>query len=200
MLAGAMNGTGDSLTIVSHDSHAELLRAAALCHPCYTGLHPVTFAPDSGCSPVWRRWKEAVLVPVLLPELRKARIACAEGDVRALADCDRAIDAGLPADLKRLSRTSGEALLEDYAPPRHERSWSRYRDQLASGEVPGHLGIVCALRASAFCLSASSLTTAYIFLEAQAGLSNDGMPLWLKMVSDCLSGGNSFGAFSLRAA
>ena len=200
MLAQAMNGISSSAKLASHDSHAELLRAVALCHPRYSGLHPVTFVPDLDCSPAWLRWKETVLIPVLLPGLQKARIACATGDVRVLATCDWAIEVGLPPDLRSASRAPGAALMEDYAPPRHERPWSRYRTWIASGEVPGHLTIVCALRASAFCLPAAALAAAYIFLEARAGLPHDGMPLWLKTVADCLSGEDSLGAFSLKAA
>jgi hypothetical protein len=200
MLAELMKGTDGSGTFQADDSHIELLRAVVLCHPGWVGLRRVTFAPDMRSSPTWLHWKERVLVPVLLPGMEEARFACAAGDCRALAVCDSAIDSALPPDLREASRVAGTALMEGYSAPKSEKFWSRYRTLLISGEVPGHLAIVCALRGAAFHLPPTAMTSAYIFLEAKGGLPLSGMALWVDMVGDCLTRRHSLKNSNLRAA
>ena len=187
MLAQLMRGTNGSGAFQTSDSHVELLRAVALCHPGWSGLRRATFAPDHRSSPAWLHWKEKVFVPVLLPRAEEAQAACAAGDSRALAACDSAIDCALPSDLREASRVAGAALMDGYSAPKSEKFWTRYRALRNSGEVPGHLAVVCALRATAFHLSPAAMVSSYIFLEAKGGLPRGGIPLWVNMVGDCLA-------------
>ena len=182
-----MRGTNGCGTFQTDDSHIELLRAVALCHPGWPGLRPTTFVPDECSSPEWLHWKEKVFVPVLLPAMEEAQFACAAGDCRALAACDNAINSALPPDLREASGVAGAALMERYSAPKFEKFWTRYRSLLISGEVPGHLAIVCALRGVAFHLPPAAMMSAYIFLEAKGGLPLGGIALWVNMAGDCLA-------------
>jgi len=200
MLAQLMRRTNGSNTFHADDPHIELLRAVGLCHPGWTGLRRVTFAPDSRFSPAWLHWKERVFATVLLPRIEEAQFACAAGDCRALALCDHAIDSALPSDLRETSCLAGNALMEQYSAPKSEKLWPRYHALLASRQVPGHLAILCALRGAAFHLSPAAMLSAYIFLEAKGGLPRSGIALWVNMVGDCLTKQNSPKNSNLRAA
>ena len=151
-------------------------------------------------SPAWLHWKEKVFAPVLLPEMEGAHFACASGDCRALAVFDCAIDSVLRPDLRKASRVAGAALMQGYSAPKSEKLWPRYRMLLNSGEVPGHLAIVCAVRGAAFHLSPAAMTSAYIFLEAKGGLPRSGIALWVSMVGDCLTVRHGLKYSNLRAA
>ena len=182
------------------DSQIELLRAVVLCHPGWDRLAAATFVPDSSSPRSWLQWKERVFVPALLLGMERARFAAAAGDCRSLAICDNAINAALAPDLANASRAAGAALMEEYSPPKTERLWMRYRSLQSSGEVPGHLAVVCAVRAVAFHLSPWAMLSAYVFLEAKAGLPRDGFASWLNMVADCLTARQSPKSSDLRAA
>jgi hypothetical protein len=182
-----MRGTNGSGALQTDDSYGELLRAVVLCHPGWSGLRCATFAPDLRSSPEWLHWKEKVFAPVLLPGMEEARAACVAGDSRALAACDAAIDCALAPDPREASRIAGGALMQAYSAPKSEKFWSRYRTLQTSGGVPGHLAIVCALRATAFHLPPAAMLSAYIFLEAKGGLPLGGIALWANMVGDCLA-------------
>jgi hypothetical protein len=182
------------------DSHIELRRAVVLCHPGWDRLARTTFVPDRRFSPSWLQWKEKVFAPVLLLGMEGAQFASAAGDCRALAMCDNAIDAALSPDLRDASRIAGSALMNEYSAPKSEKLWTRYRALLNSGEIPGHLAIVCALRAVAFHLSPAAMVSAYVFLEARAGLPCDGAALWANMVGDCLMARHELKGSNLRAA
>jgi hypothetical protein len=182
------------------DSQIELLRAVVLCHPGWDRLAAATFVPDSSSPRSWLQWKERVFVPALLSAMERARFAAAAGDCRSLAICDKAIDAALAPDLASASRAAGAALMEKYSPPKTERLWMRYRSLQSLGEVPGHLAVVCAVRAVAFHLSPWAMLSAYVFLEAKAGLPRDGFASWVNMVADCLTARQSPKSSDLRAA
>ena len=200
MLAELMRGTNGSSAFQEDDSHIELLRAVVICHPGWARVHPITFAPDRRCSPAWSHWKEKVFTPVLLPGIEGAHSVCASGDCRALAALDGAIDSALPPELREASRVAGSALMEGYSAPKSEKLWPRYRALLISGEVPGHLAILCGLRAAAFHLPPAAMTGAYIFLEAKGGLPRSGIALWVSMVGDCLAVRRGLKNSNLRAA
>ena len=200
MLAQFMSGTNVSGTFQADDSHVELLRAVVLCHPGWAGLRRITFAPDMRCSPTWLRWKEEVFAPVLLQGMEGAHFACAAGDCRGLAVFDSAIDSALPPDLGKASRVAGAALMEGYSAPKSEKLWPRYRTLVISGDVPGHLAILCALRGAAFHLPPAAIASAYIFLEAKGGLPRSGIALWVRMVGDCLTKRHGLKNSNLRAA
>ena len=155
--------------------------------------------PQPSCQTV-AQWKERVFVPALLSGMERSRFAAAAGDCRSLAICDKAIDAALASDLANASRAAGAALMEKYLPPKTERLWMRYRSLQSSGEVPGHLAVVCAVRAVAFHLSPWAMLSAYVFLEAKAGLPRDGFASWVNMVADCLTARQSPKSSDLRAA
>jgi UreF len=200
MLARYMRGVNGFSVLRSDGSHIELLRAVVLCHPGWDRLARTTFVPDRRSSPSWLKWKERVFAPVLLSGMEGARFASAAGDCQALAICDNAIDCGLPPHLRDASRLAGAALMQGYSAPRSERLWMRYGALLRSGEVPGHLAIVCALRAVAFFLSPGAMVSAYVLLEARAGLPCDEAALWVNMVGDCLAARHSLNDSNLRAA
>ena len=195
-----MRGTNGSGTFQEGDSHIELLRAVVICHPGWAHLSPITFAPDRRCSPTWSRWKEKVFARVLLPGIEGAHCACVSGDCRGLAALDWAMDSALPPGLREASRAAGSALMEGYSAPKSEKLWPRYRTLLISGEVPGHLAILCGLRAAAFHLPPAAMTSAYIFLEAKGGLPRSGVALWASMVGDCLTARRVPNNSNLRAA
>jgi hypothetical protein len=187
MFAKLMRGHNGSNTFDSDDSHIELLRAVGLCHPGWTGLRCVTFAPDWRLSPAWLQWKDRIFATVFLPRLEEARLASAIGDWQALAVCDHAINSALPADVTQASILAGQALMEDYCAPKSEKLWPRYRALMASRKVPGHLAILLALRGATFHLSPASVLNAYIFLEAKGGMPKGGIDLWVNMVVDCIA-------------
>jgi urease accessory protein UreF len=195
-----MRGVNGDGLYEADDSQVELLRAVVLCHPGWDRLAAATFVPDSSSARSWLQWKERVFVPALLSGMERARFAAAAGDCRSLAICDKAIDAALASDLANASRAAGAALMEKYLPPKTERLWMRYRSLQSSGEVPGHLAVVCAVRAVAFHLSPWAMLSAYVFLEAKAGLPRDGFASWVTMVADCLTSRQSPKSSDLRAA
>ena len=195
-----MRGTNGSNTFDNENARVELLRAVGLCHPGWRGLREVTFSPDSRACPAWLQWKEGVFATILWPRIEEARSASALGDLRALADCDRAIDSALPSSFRAPSSLAGRFLLAHYSPPKSERLWPRFHALISSGEAPGHLATLCALRGAIFHLSSIAISGAYIFLEAKAGLPRSGIELWVNMVADCLAPPGSTKISDLRAA
>jgi hypothetical protein len=187
MFAGSMTGTNGSTAFDNANTRVELLRAVGLCHPGWNRLRGLTFAPDSRSCPAWLPWKERIFSTILWPRIAEARSACAAGDLRALADCDQAIDSALPASFRAPSSRAGRFLLAHYSAPKSERLWRRYHALIDSGDAPGHLATLCALRGAIFHLSSIAISGAYIFLEAKAGLPQSGVELWVSMVADCLT-------------
>ena len=182
-----MTGTNGSTAFDNANARVELLRAVGLCHPGWNRLRGLTFAPDSRSCPTWLPWKERIFSTILWPRIAEARSACAAGDLRALADCDQAIDSALPASFRASSSRAGRFLLSHYSTPKSERLWRRYHALIDSGDAPGHLAMLCALRGAIFHLSSIAISGAYIFLEAKAGLPRSGVDLWVSMVADCLT-------------
>jgi hypothetical protein len=182
-----MTGTNGSNAFENANARVELLRAVGLCHPGWNRLGGLTFSPDSSSCPAWLPWKERVFATILWPRIAEARSACAAGDLRALADCDQAIDSALPASFRAPSSRAGRFLLLHYSAPKSERLWRRYHALISSGDAPGHLATLCALRGAIFHLSVIAISGAYIFLEAKAGLPRSGVDLWVSMVVDCLT-------------
>ncbi|HEY5742335.1 MAG TPA: hypothetical protein VIS99_07320 [Terrimicrobiaceae bacterium] len=194
-----MRANKASKILDGEDERVELIRSVALCHPGWTSLRCLTFAPDLRCSPTWLHWKETVFATIL-PAIEEARFAYTSGDSQALAGCDRAIDSVLSSKLKERSLFAGKTLMEGYSAPKSEKLWLRYTGLVASGEVPGHLAIWCAVRGASFHLSPPAILSAYLFLEARGGLPKGGMEIWMHMVADCLLTRKSDKAFRLRAA
>lgn len=182
-----MTGINGSNAFDTANARAELLRAVGLCHPGWNRLRGLTFSPDSSSCPAWLPWKERVFATILWPRIAEARSACAAGDLRALADCDQAIDSALPAGSRAPSSRAGRLLVAHYSAPKSERLWRRYHALIGSGEAPGHLATLCALRGAIFHLSSIAISGAYIFLEAKGGLPRSGVDLWVNMVVDCLT-------------
>ena len=182
-----MTGTNGSNAFDNANARGELLRAVGLCHPGWSSLRGLTFSPDSSSCPAWLPWKEGIFATNLWPRIAEARSACAAGDLRALADCDQAIDSALSASFRAASSRAGRFLLAHYSAPKSERLWRRYNALIDSGDAPGHLATLCALRGAIFHLSSVGISGAYIFLEAKAGLPRSGVDLWVSMVVDCLT-------------
>jgi UreF-like urease accessory protein len=182
-----MTGTNGSNAFENAKARVELLRAVGLCHPGWNRLRGLTFSPDSSSSPAWLPWKERIFAAILWPRIAEARSAGAAGDLRALADCDQAIDSALPASFRAPSSRAGRFLLAHYSAPKSEKLWRRYHALIGSGDAPGHLATLCALRGAIFHLSSIAVSGAYIFLEAKSGLPRSGMDLWVSMVVDCLT-------------
>ena len=195
-----MRGTNGSNTFAANDARVELLRAVDLCHPGWTNLRGLTFSPDAFSSPVWTRWKEGLFVEIIVPRLEEARCASASGDWRFLAECDRAIDAALPAAAQEASVRAGRELSVQHGAPKSERLLGRYQGLIDSGGAPGHLAILCALRGAIFHLCPAIVLGAYVFLEAKGGLPGSGIEHWVEMVEDCLSKRGCAQTSNLRAA
>jgi UreF len=195
-----MNRTNGFSKFPADDPPSELLRVVVLCHPSWVRLPRTTFSPDVTSSPIWLRWKEDIFHPVILPAIEGAQLACATGDGGALCGWDKAIDAVLTPKEREASRLAGAALIDGYRAPKSERLWTRYRSLVQSGEVPGHLAIICALRAAAFHLPVLTTASAYVFLEAKGGLPRSEVALWMNMVGDCLAARQASDMFNLRAA
>jgi hypothetical protein len=200
MFAQSMRGTNGSNTFAANDARIELLRAVGLCHPGWTNLRCLTFSPDAFSSPVWARWKEGLFAEVFLPRLEEARAASASGDWQLLAECDRSIDAALPAAAQEASVRAGRELIGQYAAPKSERLLGRYHGLIDSGRAPGHLAILCALRGAIFHLCPVTVLGAYVFLEAKGGVPGSGIEHWVEMVGDCLSKRGCAKTSNLRAA
>jgi hypothetical protein len=195
-----MTGKNGSNAFENAHARVELLRAVGLCHPGWNRLRTLTFSPDSSSCPAWLPWKESIFSTILWPRIAEARSACAAGDLRALADCDQAIDSALPTSFRVPSSRAGRFLLAHYTAPKSERLWQRYHALIGSGDAPGHLATLCALRGAIFHLSSIAVSGAYIFLEAKAGLPRSGVDLWVSMVVDCLTTQCSPKFSGLRAA
>ena len=195
-----MKGTNGADTFPADDPQSELLRAVVLCHPGWSRLGSITFARDMRFSPIWRRWKETVFVPVILPAIEGAQFAYARGDCQGLGICDKRIDAALPPDQKEASQLAGAALTQGYSVPKSEKLWARYRALVVSDELPGHLAILCAVRGAAFHLPQFSILSAYIFLEAKGGLQREEVTMCVSMVYDCLRERHDSKTSKLRAA
>ena len=195
-----MRGTNGSNAFDNAHARVELLRAVGLCHPGWNRLAGLTFSPDSNSRPTWLPWKETMFATIFWPRIEEARSASAAGDLRALADCDQAIDSALPSGFRARSSRAGRFLLAHYSAPKSERLWRRYHALIGSGEAPGHLATLCALRGATFHLSSIAISGAYIFLEAKAGLPRSGVDLWVNMVVDCLTTRCGVKMSGLRAA
>ena len=113
-----MTGTNGSNAFDNANARVELLRAVGLCHPGWSRLRGLTFSPDSSSCPAWLPWKERIFATILWPRIAEARSACAAGDLRALADCDQAIDSALPASFRAASSRAGRFLLAHYSAPK----------------------------------------------------------------------------------
>ncbi len=195
-----MTGNHESRRVLAAgDPHGELLRAVRVCHPGWESVRRVTFVPDRSGG-LWDTWLAGIFTPVLLPQLRAARLALAVGDASALAACEHALDAGLPTDARAASAAAGSALARDFTVPNAEKSWLRYRDLVLAEKTPGHLAVVLALRSSAFHLAPASMTAAYVLLEARGGLPRRDASVWMDMVDDCLSVKGTPENSGLRAA
>ncbi|MEI6338051.1 MAG: urease accessory UreF family protein [Verrucomicrobiota bacterium] len=172
----------------AEDPHLELMRAIRLCHPGWDILRRITFSADVKADPPWRDWRTEVFLPVLRPQLERACLAAATADWRGLAVSDQALDAALPSVAATASRREGVALMRTYPAPTAERLWTKYGGLVATGETPGHLAIVLAVRAAAFHFPPAAVVAAYIFLEAHGGLTARGLAAWMEMVEHCLPG------------
>jgi hypothetical protein len=195
-----MRGTNGADPFPADHPQSELLRALVLCHPGWSRLGSITFAPEMRFSPSWRRWKETVFVPVILPAIEGAQFAFARGDCQGLGICDKRIDAALPPNQKQASQRAGAALAQSYSVPKSEKLWARYRALVISGELPGHLAVLCAIRGTAFHLAQFSILSAYIFLEAKGGLQREEVTMLMSMVRDCLGERHDIKPSKLRAA
>ena len=188
MFAGSMTGTNGSNAFDNANARVELLRAVGLCHPGWNRLRGLTFAPDSSSCPAWLPWKERIFATILWPRIAEARSACAAGDLRALADCDQAIDSALPASF-RARELSGRPV------PAGALLGAEVRETLAAlpradrfrrrSWAPGYP--LCVARSDLPSFIRSAISGAYIFLEAKAGLPRSGVDLWVSMVVDCLT-------------
>lgn len=195
-----MTGNHESRRVLAAgDPHGELLRAVRVCHPGWESAGRLTFVPDRS-GPGWNTWVAGIFAPLLLPQLRAARLALAAGDASALQACEHALETGLPTAARAASTSAGSALARDFTVPNAEKSWLRYRDLVLAGKTPGHLAVVLALRSSAFHLAPASLTAAYVLLEARGGLPRQTAAVWMEMVDDCLSVKGTPESSGLRAA
>jgi hypothetical protein len=177
------------------EARAALLRTARLCHPDWEGIGQVTLEPARAAEP-WAAWKEEIFAPILRPKLSAMLHAATTGDGRAVEAMDRALDAELPAKLAAKSRHAGLMLVAAYTVPNGEKLWKRAKDRIETGEMPGHLASVIAVRAAAFHLPPLLVTGSYLLAEAMGAFGET--PRCFPLIDDCLAGGA--GDFVLRAA
>ena len=183
----------------SHGPHLEVLRVVRLCHPGWEGLTRLTFAPQP-MTPSWQAWREEVFLPILLPGLRAMHVASATGNRGELIAHDTALDAALPAMLVGRSRRAGQMLVKTFPAPPAEKLWRHFGCLVEADKAPGHLASILAVRAAAFHIAPPLLISAYIYLEARAGLGAGGVDQWLEMTDDCVRVSVGQGESGLRAA
>ena len=149
----------------------EIVRAAELCNPFLDALGEVTLELRGPVASSVVNWNAALFSPVILPAMADVRREFQLGGLFEIIGIDCRLDSLLPEPLALQSRDAGRRLIGGLLPPRGDRILERYRTTVLSGDAPGHLAVIHALRAALFSLPPRVMDGAYLLQEGTgAGL------------------------------
>ena len=156
------------------DSESDLeviVRAAELCNPFLDGLGEVTLEVRGPVASSVVNWNAALYDDAIRPVLGDVRREYSLGGNLEIAGIDCRLESLLPKNLALQSRTEGKRLIGGLLAPRGDRILERYRTMVISGDAPGHLAVIHALRAALFSLPPRIMEGSYLLQEGMgAGL------------------------------
>ncbi len=148
-----------------------IVRAAELCNPFLDALGEVTLSLRGAVASSILNWNASLYSRVLRPAMLDVRREYSLGGNLEIAVIDCRLESLLPKHLALQSRTEGKRLTCGLLPPRGDRLLERYRAMVLSGESPGHLAVIHALRAGLFSLPPRVMEGSYLLQEGTgAGL------------------------------
>jgi hypothetical protein len=148
-----------------------IVRAAELCNPFLDALGEVTLSLRGAVASSILNWNASLYSRVIRPAMLDVRREYSLGGNLEIAVIDCRLELLLPKHLALQSRTEGKRLTCGLLPPRGDRLLERYRAMVLSGESPGHLAVIHALRAGLFSLPPRVMEGSYLLQEGTgAGL------------------------------
>lgn len=152
---------------------ALIARAAELCNPFFDTLGEVTLTVCGPIASSVLNWNAAIFTPILQPVLMEVVAQAFGGGSFEITAIDCSLDAALPNALRSRSRDGGRRVIQGLLAPRGDRVIERYRSAVLTGNSPGHLAVIHALRASLFHLPPRLMIAAYLLQEGVgAGLDD----------------------------
>jgi hypothetical protein len=148
-----------------------IVRAAELCNPYLDALGEVTLSLRGAVASSILNWNASLYAKVIRPAMIDVRREYSLGGNLEIAVIDCRLESLLPKHLALQSRTEGKRLTCGLLPPRGDRLLERYRATVLSGDSPGHLAVIHALRAGLFSLPPRVMEGSYLLQEGTgAGL------------------------------
>jgi hypothetical protein len=148
-----------------------IVRAAELCNPFLDAVGEVTLEVRGPVAASAVNWNATLYGPLLRPAMADVVREYAMGGMLEIIGIDCRLEARLPKSLSLQSRTEGKRLIGGLLPPRGDRIVERYREAVLSGDAPGHLAVIHALRSALFSLPPRVTEGAYLLQEGMgAGL------------------------------
>ena len=162
-------------TIPVDEDFLLIMRAAQLCNPFLDALGEVTLAngPLTPLAASVLNWNASIFRPLIQSVLLDVLERAAEGGSFEITTIDCQLDASLPTSVRLQSRDAGKRLVQGLLAPRGDRLIERYRNAVLTGNSPGHLAVIHALRAAVFHLPPRVLIASYLLQEGiGAGLDD----------------------------
>ncbi len=148
-----------------------IVRAAELCNPFLDAIGEVTLSLRGAVASSILNWNASLYAKVIRPAMIDVRREYSLGGNLEIAVIDCRLESLLPKHLALQSRTEGKRLTCGLLPPRGDRLLERYRATVLSGDSPGHLAVIHALRAGLFSLPPRVMEGSYLLQEGTgAGL------------------------------
>jgi len=148
-----------------------IVRAAELCNPYLDALGEVTLSLRGAVASSILNWNASLYAKVIRPAMLDVRREYSLGGNLEIAVIDCRLESLMPKHLALQSRTEGKRLTCGLLPPRGDRLLERYRATVLSGDSPGHLAVIHALRAGLFSLPPRVMEGSYLLQEGTgAGL------------------------------
>jgi len=148
-----------------------IVRAAELCNPYLDALGEVTLSLRGAVASSILNWNASLYAKVIRPAMIDVRREYSLGGNLEIAVIDCRLESLMPKHLALQSRTEGKRLTCGLLPPRGDRLLERYRATVLSGDSPGHLAVIHALRAGLFSLPPRVMEGSYLLQEGTgAGL------------------------------
>ena len=150
-----------------------IVRAAELSNPFLDALGEVTLSLRGAVAASVLNWNASLYAKAIRSAMIDVRREYSLGGNLEVAVIDCRLESLLPKHLALQSRTAGKRLVCGLLPPRGDRMLERYRATVLSGDAPGHLAVVHALRSGLFSLPPRVMEGAYLLQEG-TGAGMDG--------------------------
>jgi hypothetical protein len=148
-----------------------IVRAAELCNPFLDAIGEVTLSLRGAVASSILNWNASLYAKVIRPAMIDVRREYSLGGNLEIAVIDCRLESLMPKHLALQSRTEGKRLTCGLLPPRGDRLLERYRATVLSGDSPGHLAVIPAMRAGLFSLPPRVMEGSYLLQEGTgAGL------------------------------